>query len=145
MMEKYPSEAAKELAAQLNGVEIGEESQRIPKDAKERGLVVVYGASDDLMAFRGAIYDEVSCYEGGIVYVKGEEVFDEGYFDCGCQWAEKAKANAKANAKTIEAIWADVDEYSWAYRTDIPHVGFDVMEDGEKYCRGIVFDLAALS
>ena len=30
---------------------------------------------------------------------------------------------------------------SWSYLTDIPHKTFDIMEDGEIYCRGIVFSL----
>ena len=42
------------------------EQQR--QEAKENGLVIVYGASDDLMEFDGAIYDEGGCFDGGRVY-----------------------------------------------------------------------------
>ena len=34
---------------------------------------------------------------------------------------------------------------AWTYMTDIPHATFDVMDDGELYCRGIVFALADLT
>lgn len=45
--------------------------------------------------------------------------------------------------RVIEAVWCpDEPDCSWAYKTDIPHVTFDVVEDGELYCRGIVFRLA---
>jgi hypothetical protein len=61
---------AKDLAAQLNGIQY---PVRIPKTltdaAKAAGLVIVYGASDDLMEFEGAIYDEVGVYDGGVAHV----------------------------------------------------------------------------
>ena len=30
---------------------------------------------------------------------------------------------------------------AWTYRTDIPHETFMIYEDGEPYCRGIVFNI----
>ena len=57
---------AKELAAKLNGREyLREITDEEAKQAKASGLVVVYGASDDLIEFRGAIHDEGDCYDGG--------------------------------------------------------------------------------
>jgi hypothetical protein len=48
-----------EAAAALNGNEYGEEgSRQLWADMKASGLVAVYGASDDLTEFNGAIYDE---------------------------------------------------------------------------------------
>lgn len=143
-MKREPSQAVKDLAATMDGVEIGEEDHRIPANAKELSLVVVYGASDDLVEFRGAIRDEIGCYEGGTFYIAGGGVFDEDDF-CGCKWGTEAKKTALAQALTIDALWCEVDGYSWTFSTDIPHAGFDVMEDGETYCRGIVFDLGALA
>lgn len=141
---QYPSQAAKNLAERLNGVEIGDEYSTITPEDKANGLVVVYGASDDLMEFVGAIEDEIDCCDGGTAYIINKKVLDEGNFECGCIWAEKARLDAIAQASTIDALWCEVDGYSWTYQTDIPHVCFDVMEDGEKYCRGIVFDLGSL-
>ena len=37
--------------------------------ARDNGLVVVMGASDDLMEFTGAISDEVSAWDGGLAWV----------------------------------------------------------------------------
>lgn len=55
---------AKELAEMLSGrkygMEITSEEARAAKDA---GLVVVYGYSDDNVEFRGAIDEEVGAYE----------------------------------------------------------------------------------
>ena len=54
---------AKELAEKLNGRAYGDSFDDVKQEAKESGLVIVYGASDDLMEFDGAIYDEVASME----------------------------------------------------------------------------------
>lgn len=82
--------------------------------AEENGLVVVFGASDDLCEIRGAEDDDIDCFDGGEATIAGAKV--------------------KIN-------WCK-DGYSWTYDTDIPHECFDVYEDGEKYCRGIVFSIS---
>ena len=82
--------------------------------AKENGLVVVFGASDDLCEIRGAEDDEIDCFDGGEATIAG--------------------ANVKIN-------WCK-DGHSWTYDKDRPHECFDVYEDGEKYCRGIVFSIS---
>lgn len=100
--------------------------------AKDNGFVIVYGASDDLMEFEGAIYEEVGCYDGGKVYFdKTGAVLDEEF----------------ENSRYIEALWCTDDILdvkggliTWTYKTDIPHETFMIYEEGgESYCRGIVF------
>jgi len=128
----------KELAAKLHKCEYRDEIGRVDEImARENGLVVVFGASDDLMEFRGAINDEIGCYEGGSAYLTKVGLLVNECEDEDCPYFERRK---KA-ATTIEAKW-DIDGYSWIYETVIPHEIFDVLEDGEKYCRGIVFALA---
>ena len=66
-------------------------------------------------------------------------VLDGERHECDCEhcgYTDKADKCAR-----LEAVWCDGDEYSWTYKTDIPHATFDVMEDGEKFCRGIVFSV----
>ena len=127
-----------ELAASLNGREYRDEMSRAEETlAKESGLVVVFGASDDLMEFRGAVNDEIGVYEGGFAYFTraGLLVNECENEDC------PHFARLKDAATPIGAQWS-VDGYSWVYRTTIPHSTFDVLEDGDKYCRGIVFALS---
>ena len=130
-----------QLAARLNGREYRNEiTPEEAQDAKAAGLVVLFGASDDLAEFRGAIYDEVGCYDGGeIVLVEGKPYeFDT----CDCAAALLADKLARKAGVSIEARWCDGDsEASWTYRTAIPHATFDVMDGSGLYCRGIVFDL----
>lgn len=133
-----------EFAQILNGREMGQEiTPEEAKRAKELGFVVVFGASDDLAEFRGAIYDEVACYDGtDDIYITANGLVEE--LECHCKYALAARKKEIETAKRIEAIW-DEEDYSWTYKTDIPHATFDIMEDGEKYCRGIVFEAGALA
>src|SRR5690349_17695897 len=128
-----------ELAARLNGREYGNEiTDAEEAEAKRAGLVVVFGYSDDNAEFRGAINDEVGCYEGGEIVLVGGAIY--AFEECDCKHTERADAAAREKGRRIEAVWCEGD-YSWTYRTEIQHATFDVMEGGEKYCRGIVFEL----
>ncbi len=126
------------FANKLNGREYGQEIFGIEKQlAKELGFVVVFGASDDIAEFEGAFYDEASCYDGGKIYLEENGLF-EGC-DCDCKYSQ----TAREKCKVITAVWGK-DGYSWQYETDLPHETFDIFEDGEKYCKGIVFDIKSL-
>lgn len=127
-----------EFAEKLNGREYRSEITRIEEnEAKELGFVIVFGASDDLIEFSGAIDDEADCYDGGTIHFDKNGIFEE------CDYVCKYALAAKKLCKIIEAIWCE-GEYSWTYKTDIPHATFDILEDGEKYCRGIVFEIESL-
>lgn len=125
----------KEFARMLDGREYGypQFTREEIQIAKDNGFVIVYGASDDLMEFDGAIYAEAGCFDGGKVYFdKTGAVFDEEF----------------ENSKCIEALWCDdtsKDDYgeliTWTYETDIPHETFMINDYGESYCRGIVFSI----
>lgn len=141
------SMTATELAAKLNGRTYGNEITREEAaEAKAAGLVVVYGASDDLMEFEGAIYDEFDCYEGGIAYVDAKGLLPEfENIDRSDDSAITDHFARKPSAKPIKAVWGNKNEEpTWSYQTDIPHATFDVLDDDEPYCRGIVFALADL-
>lgn len=121
---------AKELAEELNGNEYGNEISRAEAQiANEYGLVVVFGYSDDNIEFEGAISDERGCFDGGIVHINRNGLCspeDEG-------------------SRSIEAVWCDKElGAAWSYKTDIPHETFNIYEDGELFCVGIVFSLEDL-
>jgi hypothetical protein len=138
------------LAALLNGRNYGEE---ITKDecatAEAHGLVVVFGYSDDNVELRGAIDEEVGAGDGAKLKITPDGLLPDwvGFRDSEQResaferyFAEKAKG-----VHTIEALWAPKDTaYSWMFQTTIPHATFEIVEDGEPFCRGIVFSLAEL-
>ncbi len=136
---------AKQLAALLNGREyLHEITDEEAEQAKSAGLVVVVGASDDLIEFRGAIFDEGDCYDGGTILFDARGVIPSWESASESEESAKDYFERKAKARTIEALWAKEPRYSWTYKTDIPHETFEIVEDGEPYCRGIVFSLSDL-
>ena len=137
---------AQELAALLTGreylEEIGEEEEAM---AKAEGLVVVFGASDDLMEFRGAIHDEIGAYEGTTARVTATGLLEDWETFLNSHEPESAFEayfeKKRSGFKEIEACWCAEDGYSWTFKSEIPHATFEIVEDGEPYCRGIVFRL----
>jgi len=129
-----PSEAAK----RLDGGEYGKEgSKEVFAEMKAAGLVAVFGASDDLMEMRGAVYDEVGAYGGTQARFTSKGLLQNECDEEDCPYfARVAEA-----AVPVKAHW-DRDGVSWTYETVIPHETFVINEDGEPYCRGIVFALA---
>ncbi len=132
-----------QLATLLNGREYPLEMHDLEGQAKADGLIVIFGASDDLMEFRGAVHDEMGAYEGTTALVDAEgllpsreEIKDDDELE---RFFHRRKT-----ARKIKALWCAGPDYSWTYETDIPHAEFDIVEDGDKYCRGIVLALADL-
>lgn len=142
------------LAALLNGRE--HRKFDLTKDeaehAKEAGLVAVFGYSDDNLEFRGAIRDEIGAYEGvTAVLYKGSKRYDaitdesEAIRDLGLDSDLEAALVARRKGHKVEAVWAPKEiDATWLIRTHLPHATFDIMEDGELFCRGLVLDVADL-
>lgn len=116
----------KYVAKRLNMLPYRSEVKKeIVEFAKENGIVIVYGESDDLMELDGAIYDEFGCYEGGVCCLDSEGNILEKMTN---------------NCRTIEAVWCGKGEkFTWTYKTDIPHETYEIYDDAEPYCKGIVF------
>lgn len=108
----------KEFAQMLDGREYRHEITKEEEAlAKELGFVVVFGYSDDNAELRGAIDDEIGCFDGGVL--EHDDL-----------------------PNMIYAMWCpEYIDCSWAYQTSIPHEKFHIYEDGELYCVGIVCDI----
>ena len=131
---------AKELASKLNGIDYAEIQRRGFKDAEEKNLLVLFGSSDDLIELRGAIDDEIGCWQSCTIWLDSEGVEttrqcnDEEFKEC------FFVKRARKSLFKIKAIW-ETGDYFLKFETDIPHETFDVLDDGEKYCQGIVIDM----
>lgn len=140
---------AQELAALLHRKEYGNETTTTLETlAKEAGLAIVFGYSDDNCEFRGAINEEIPCYDGEDIYFnKTGTNFTNNFGEAFLTYHED---KSKPHKNHIRAVWCPKDEAgkvyaSWIYETKIPHVTFDVLEDDNLYCRGIVFSLSDLN
>ena len=114
-----------ELAAKLTGIEYPVRiSKELEAEAKAAGLVIVFGASDDLMEFRGTICDEVGAYDGGEVWIDDEGVMPHSFDELPHQDEKSLEAyfkrKSKGGKRKIEALWCQEGDYSWTYRTEIP-------------------------
>jgi hypothetical protein len=131
-----------QFAKMLDGREYGNEiTKDEEKIAKDNDLVVVFGYSDDNVEFCGAIHDEVGAYEGAELFVTTRGVLED-HDDCECPYC--AFEELKKGARKIEALWNSDDKHSWIFKTEIPHATFEIVEDGEPFCRGIVFNFSDL-
>lgn len=136
------------LAAMLSGREIGNEITG-PEEiaAKQSGLLVIFGSSDDLCELRGAISEEVGAWQGAEIFVSREghlmAEFEDGDVDVLQRHGVMGHVKgSRAQAIKIAATWCDEEKGpAWTYKTDEPRATFDVMEDGEVWCRGIVIQL----
>lgn len=129
-----------DLAARLHGRAYGKEIMDAEcAEAKAAGLVVIFGSSDDLMEFRGAIHDELGAWNGHTALLTPEgELFEE--CECECPHSERAKKRTVS----VVAKW-NVDGVPWTYETAIKHRTFDIIEeDTGLFCRGIVFGVASI-
>lgn len=133
----------KELAAVLNGVEYGSEvSKELETKAAENGLVIVFGGSDDLCEFRGAIHDEAYCYDGGDIRFDEKGIFNLEEDEVEVLEKYGFLEQLYSKTKSFEAVFDDDEsEAVWVYEVPFPHETFEVREDGDLYCIGFVFDL----
>jgi len=133
----------KQLADRINGRDIGEEITKDDiMDAKESGLLIVCGASDDLTVFYGAFSDEAGAWGGEThkVTTSGDIFYVQEEHDD----LIKAGWTPPKIVMEVTAEWSPTDPAaSWLITANVPYESFDIMEDGELYCRGIVVDFAA--
>ena len=130
-----------DVVKELNGTKYPlyptEEQKQSWKDA---GLVVVYGASDDLCELAGAIYDEQGA-PGEVLLNRNGTIFE---YPLDCDSCEDCRFVQKEKENTVKLLSAwDKEGYSFIFHINVPYATFDIIDedDGSKYCRGIVFSL----
>lgn len=135
MTNQNTQERLKHWASILNCRQYRDEvTQEEREQMKAEGIIVVYGASDDLMELDGAIYDEYGVYDGGTYYWDGKAFVPE----------DDDEKDVSDLTLFIKAAWGHAD-YSFFMETNMPHEVFDILEDDEKYCRGVVFHKDSLA
>lgn len=121
---------AQQIADMIEGRKYGEEiTKEIEAIAKDNDILILFGASDDLLEFRGAVHDEYDCHRGGYCYVTKKG---------------RITKKAKNTRLKIEALWGGdaSGEVSWEIIPDTTHVRFNIFDQcGEHYCIGAVVDL----
>lgn len=132
---------ANELARRLSGIDLGDIGTEIDREAAKAGLVVVYGAGRDMVTFIGAIGGEADVPEGGVIHLDADGLLPD--VDAVSENDLPAYYDRKRMSYLIDAEW-EQNGFKWSFTTTIPHHRFIVMNEGERYCRGIVFDFASI-
>jgi len=122
----------KAIAHKIDGIEYPARGIReldLPK-----GVVVAYGMSDDLLEFEGAISDEVGAFNGATVYISEGKIVSAAVCpECGRTFG---------NVICVSANWNDTPgngEPCWTVHVNVPSHPFTIMENGEAFCKGVVF------
>lgn len=128
-----------DLYQQLHEINISDSINVTPGN----GLVVLYGASDDLLELTGEVKDEKGAYEGGIYHLikkqTGWQCLNEEEYDAAVEMLSEYGIALKSIK--VDMKW-DHKGISWFLSTDYPyHLTFDILEDGDIFCRGLIIDL----
>lgn len=139
---------AKLLNNRKHGNEITREEE---ETAKKLNLVIVFGASNNLINLRGSIKSEIDIYTGDVsfkedvFYLRNNTLFSLknpfSEIDQQIEFLNDLGLLKELNLKKIKFICGEHTYCYWSYKTDIPHETFDILEDGKLYCKGIVFSL----
>lgn len=130
---------AQALASRLDGRQYTREITAAEcLSAQQAGLVIVFGAGDDLLEFRGAILDELcGAIDGTRVYVIGDRVLCQEKFEAEKRVLERHGHNIKAIE--VEAVWCPQDlNASWLIKAPNSHP-FNIYDGSELYCQGVIF------
>lgn len=136
-----------QFAALLNGRQYQSEINRDEElIARKSGLLVVFGASNDLVEFRGVLQDEVGAYKSTAIQLSPTcEVIDHSNI---CDYdglilrgwtppKSVCEINAEWCPENFEGSWR-----IWAFSEHVSNIysTFNIMEDDQLYCQGIVID-----
>lgn len=140
-----------ELARLLNGREYLEEmSKEEEKMAHDNDLIVIFGQSDDLVEFRGRIYDEIDAYDGVdfLIASPGELIPDDpddenSFTRVKDYTAVPIEMEATGILNTFRAVFApNKIDLSWMIIGG-DGAPFIIYDDDQPYCMGVVVTLGA--
>jgi len=158
-------ESIDDLAKLLDGNECYYELQNeykinVEELCKNNNWVIIFGAGDDLIEFRGFIDDEDGAWDGTLMKLvkPGDFYLDDEYEETYKKSKEykfvpikedelnTIKNNNYKDACIIEQLWCPKDlDASWQVNVKgVPFARFNIMEDDTLYCQGAIIDLNQL-
>ena len=158
-----------DLSKLLDGNEYGDELYNeyginVYDLCKEKGWVIAYGASDDLLELEGAISDELGAWDGCIAqFYKKDSYYPEYeeedtyrkakediFYPIEESTLEKTKETNYKDTVVIESLWCPTGtDMSWQVNVKgAPFAKFNVMEDKnddeQVYCEAAIIDMSKL-
>ncbi len=112
--------------------------------ASDNGLIIINGESDDITSFLGAVDDETGGDDSFILKNKDGHliILPDSNFQELKDLIDELNLDITIKKVVINAEWCPEHvPCSWLITTtDVPFANFDLMKDGELFCRGIVID-----
>lgn len=129
------------LALKLDGIDYADSIENRLADAKEKGLLVITGASDDLTEFYGVWRDEAGLgkiiFDANGILPSVDEIRDSDEADDIVAWGVRRKA-----AKVIRASHGETGhKYDMG---EIPHAEFRVFDGDDLFSTGVVIHISNL-
>lgn len=140
----------KKWADYLNNIDynkIDKELKIIESQLMRDQVVVVYGCSDDLMEMFGAMNEEFDCYAEHTFKWFSPNFVDQNAINQILEYVDDeipTLYDSIANFLKRDALYITVrhpKDCQFEYETNIPCERFSIMEDGDLYCQGFVFDV----
>jgi hypothetical protein len=127
-----------DYAEAITGRQYGDELTKAEeKELKNLGYVAIFGYSDDntKILLRGAIYDFIDADNGTEFKLRSTHILPN---NCGCN-CEYCGFNS-VKAEEIQVILDEDESFTWVFRTSVTHATFNIFDQAEPYCRGIIID-----
>jgi hypothetical protein len=112
--------------------------------AKNIQAAIIYGYSDDSIMVSGVTEDQADAYKDKNVWVDKEGFLpineNQNCTDAGIETISDCRKLVKRFDQSVKLqVIEDQGGWLWQYKTDWPHRVFEMKEDGDPYCKGIVF------
>lgn len=149
---------AQEVADRMHGREYRHEDIYTDDLLKAANLLVVYGASDDLLEVGGVINEDFPAWEGTTVYLfntpKGWRLVVEGELEDLTELIQDSPLSDLILVDSLKTYWIKSEwcpeiegkvYASWLITAKLPEgmraYPFGIQDEGELYCRGLVIDM----
>lgn len=117
----------------------------VASEANAAGLVIVFVRGDESVEIEGATFALRSVHGGDGIFFDKDGLLPMSEDAMESESAACSYVARRARAKGVRVIYKPEGlPHIWLIKTSVPHATFDMTENGEPYCRGVVFALADL-
>jgi len=146
------AQARSEIAERLDGVRYPDIPRDVIEAARQKGVVILHGMSDDYVVLSGAFSDEAygnfRLTRKGLLTGLGATLdsatdYNSVHGDEDLRPLEMVQA-WKRNFDASAVIRSDYGETGWVLGTDVPHSTFRIMDDDDLHSLGLVIAVEEL-
>lgn len=160
-------EIINKIKNELNNIDkktFNKKVDEIAASVREDNIVIIYGYSDDIVEFDGAIIEELDCYGAADFFIDYIDrhcyyLFPQDFVDHATEYInsdyedtlplidELLQEHIKKIIKLKAAYCGKFNKDGWGFELELPestkidYDTFNVLEDGEVFIKGLIIDL----